>query len=274
MLQPSHTYRTLVTVFAWLVALLMFFPILWMFMAGFKTEIEAVASPPNLFFTPTLENYIEVQARADYLQSALNSLIISLGSTLLALLLAAPASYVFAFYPNQYTRGTLLWMLSTRMLPSVGVLVPVYLIFRDLGLLDTHFGLILINALINLPILVWLLYSFFKEVPYEILEAGRIDGAGFLEEIRHLLFPLALPGLASAGLLSIILCWNEAFWSLNLTTSNAAPLTALIASFSAPEGLFWAKLSAASTLAILPILIIGWMSQRQLVQGLTFGAVK
>ncbi|MEM8484809.1 MAG: carbohydrate ABC transporter permease [Bacteroidota bacterium] len=274
MLQPSATYRNLITVSAWLIALLIFFPILWMFLAGFKTEIDAIASPPALLFAPTWENYIEVQSRANYLQSALNSIIISLGSTALALAIAAPAAYAFAFHPTKQTRNTLLWMLSTKMLPSVGVLVPVYLIFRDLGLLDTHIGLILINTLINLPILVWLLFSFFRDVPYEILEAGRIDGVSFVEELRHILIPLAMPGIASCALLSIILCWNEAFWSLNLTTSDAAPLTAFIASFSAPEGLFWAKLSAASTLAIAPILVIGWMSQRQLVQGLTFGAVK
>ncbi len=268
------TYRALVTASAWLIALLMFFPILWMLLAGFKTEIDAIASPPAFIFEPTLENYAEVQSRANYIQAALNSLIISIGSTLLALLIAAPASYSFAFYPSSYTRTTLLWMLSTKMLPSVGVLVPVYLIFRDAGLLDTHVGLILINTLINLPILVWLLFSFFRDVPFEILEAGRIDGVNLFEELRYILLPLSLPGIASSALLSLILCWNEAFWSLNLTTSDAAPLTAFIASFSAPEGLFWAKLSAASTLAIAPILVIGWMSQRQLVQGLTFGAVK
>ena len=274
MIRPSNTYRRSITLAAWGIALLMFFPILWMFMAGFKTEIDAIASPPTILFKPTLENYIEVQARANYMQSALNSIIIALGSTLLAILIALPASYAFAFHPTRHTRTTLLWMLSTKMLPSVGVLVPVYLLFRDLGLLDTHFGLVVINALINLPILIWLLFSFFREVPYEILEAARIDGVRFMDEIRYILMPLALPGIASSALLCIILCWNEAFWSLNLTTSDAAPLTAFIASFSAPEGLFWAKLSAASTLAIAPILVIGWMSQKQLVQGLTFGAVK
>ena len=128
--------------------------------------------------------------------------------------------------------------------------------------------------LMNLPIVVWMLFTFFKEVPREILEAGRMDGAGRMGELRHVLMPLSLPGIASTGLLSLILCWNEAFWSLNLTSSRAAPLTAFIASFSSPEGLFFAKLSAASTLAVAPILIFGWLSQRQLVRGLTFGAVK
>jgi len=135
-------------------------------------------------------------------------------------------------------------------------------------------GLIVVYALINLPIVVWMLYTFFKEVPKDILEAGRMDGAKPKQELVHILMPLSLPGIASTGLLSIILCWNEAFWSLNLTTSQAAPLTTFIASFSSPQGLFWAKLSAASSMAIAPILVFGWMSQKQLVRGLTFGAVK
>ncbi len=263
-----------ITAVGWVVALLVFFPIFWMFLTSFKTEVEAVSTPPSLFFSPTLENYGAVQQRADYIKFASNSVIISLGSTLLTLLLAIPASYAMAFFPTKRTRPTLLWMLSTKMLPPVGVLVPISLIFRDLNLTDTHVGLILIYMLINLPIVVWMLYAFFKEVPQEILEAGRMDGATQRDELIHLLMPLSLPGIASTALLAIILTWNEAFWSLNLTTSDAAPLTAFIASFSAPEGLFWAKLSAASTMAIAPILVFGWLSQRQLVRGLTFGAVK
>ena len=267
-------HKLIVTLLAWSVSALLFFPIFWMLLTGFKTEVEAVSTPPSIFFEPTLENYAAVQQRADYVKFALNSIVISLGATLLALLLAVPAAYAMAFFPSRRTRGTLLWMLSTKMLPPVGVLVPIYLIFRDLGLIDTHLGLILVYALMNLPIVIWMLFTFFKEVPKDILEAGRMDGARPRQELLYLLLPLALPGIASTALLSIILCWNEAFWSLNLTTSDAAPLTAFIASFSAPEGLFWAKLSAASSLAIAPILIFGWMSQRQLVRGLTFGAVK
>jgi sorbitol/mannitol transport system permease protein len=179
-----------------------------------------------------------------------------------------------AFHPTERTRGTLLWMLSTKMLPPVGVLVPIYLLFRTAGLLDTQGGLVMIYALMNLPIVVWMLFTFYKEVPNEILEAGRMDGARTWSEVWFLLLPLTMPGVASTGLLSLILCWNEAFWSLNLTSAGAAPLTAFIASFSSPEGLFFAKLSAASTMAVAPILVFGWFSQRQLVQGLTFGAVK
>ncbi|SNB64944.1 sorbitol ABC transporter membrane protein /mannitol ABC transporter membrane protein [Arboricoccus pini] len=259
---------------AWIVALLMFFPIIWMVMASFKTEVDAIATPPLFVYTPTLENYAAVNAQADYLKFVMNSVVISLGSTILCLALAVPCAFAMAFYPGPRTRGTLLWMLSTKMLPPVGVLVPIYLIGKQIGLLDTRTILIVLYTLMNLPIAVWMLYTFFKEVPKDIIEASRIDGASTWQVISVVLLPLVMPGIASTGLLSIILSWNEAFWSLNLSASNAAPLPAFIASFSAPQGLFWAKLSAASTMAIAPILIIGWLSQRQLVRGLTFGAVK
>ncbi len=259
---------------AWLAALLMFFPIFWMVLASFKTEVGAIATPPELIFAPTLENYRDIFARADYLSFALNSVIVSFGGTAIAILLAVPAAFGMAFYPTERTRGTLLWMLSTKMLPPVGVLVPIYLFCRDVGLLDTRTALVIMYTLMNLPIVVWMLYTFFKEMPKAIIEASRIDGANVWQTLVHVLLPLVLPGIASTALLNVILSWNEAFWSLNLTAHDAAPLTAFIASFSAPEGLFWAKLSAASTMAIAPILVFGWISQRQLVRGLTFGAVK
>ena len=167
-----------------------------------------------------------------------------------------------------------MWMLSTKMMPAVAVLFPIYLIFRDFGLLDSRIGLTVMLMLINLPIVVWMLYTYFREIPGEILEAARMDGASLWGEIWYVLTPMAVPGIASTMLLNIILAWNEAFWTIRLTTTDAAPLTAFISSFSSPQGLFWAKLSAASTLAIAPILIMGWFSQRQLVRGLTFGAVK
>lgn len=263
-----------VTIGAWLVALLIFFPIFWMVLTSLKTELNAFSTPPSLFFMPTLENYLVVFERSDYFSYFWNSVVISFGSSIIGMLVAVPAAYAMAFYPTERTKGLLLWMLSTKMLPPVGVLVPIYLLFRDTNLLDSKIGLIIIFTLINLPIIVWMVYTYFREVPKDILEAVRMDGAHVWGEIRHVLLPISLGGLSSTFLLSLILSWNEAFWSLNLTTSSAAPLTALIASYSSPEGLFWAKLSAASTLAVAPILIFGWISQKQLVRGLTFGAVK
>ena len=259
---------------AWVAALVTFFPIFWMVLASFKTEAQAVQTPPVLLFQPTLENYTDIFDRADYLTFALNSVVISFASTILMLAIAVPASFAMAFYPTARTRGTLLWMLSTKMLPAVGVLVPIYLLAKNTGLLDSWTVLIIIYTLSNLPIGIWMLFTFFRETPKDIIEASRIDGADVRQAIVHVLLPLVAPGIASTALLSVILCWNEAFWSLNLSAHDAAPLPAFIASFSAPQGLFWAKLSAASTLAIAPILILGWFSQKQLVRGLTFGAVK
>jgi sorbitol/mannitol transport system permease protein len=259
---------------AWIIALLLFFPIFWMVLTSFKTEIDAFATPPQFIFMPTLENYLHIQERSDYFHFAWNSVLISFTATALCMLIAVPAAYSMAFYETKRTKQTLLWMLSTKMLPPVGVLMPIYLLAKGAGLLDSRLALIVIYTLINLPIVVWMVYTYFKDIPREILEAARLDGATLGQEMLRVLLPISKGGLASTMLLSLILCWNEAFWSLNLTSSSAAPLTALIASYSSPEGLFWAKLSAVSTLACAPILIFGWFSQKQLVRGLSFGAVK
>ena len=267
--------KALNTALAWGVGLLIFFPILWTILTSFKTEAEAVADPPSfLFFDWTLENYAAVQERSNYGRFLWNSVVIAGGSTLLGILIAVPAAWSMAFVPSNRTKDILLWMLSTKMLPAVGVLYPIYLIFIKMGLLDSKLGLVVVLMLINLPIIIWMLYTYFKEIPGEILEAARMDGASLREEVLYILTPMAIPGIASTLLLNVILAWNEAFWTLNLAAAKAAPLTAFIASYSSPEGLFYAKLSAASTMAIAPILILGWFSQKQLVSGLTFGAVK
>ncbi len=271
----SPRRRLLTTVAAWSVALLIFFPVLWMLITSFKTEASAVASPPELFSASwTLENYAEVWARSDYPRFFWNSVVISIGSTLLGLAVAIPAAWSMAFVPTKRTKDLLMWMLSTKMMPAVAVMIPLYLVFQRIGLFDTKTGLVLALMLMNLPIIVWMLYTYFREIPGEILEAARMDGASLWNEIVYVLTPMAVPGIASTLLLNVILAWNEAFWTITLTTTKAAPLSAFIASFSAPQGLFYAKLSAASTMAIAPILILGWFSQKQLVRGLTFGAVK
>ncbi len=263
------------TVIAWFVGFLICFPILWILVLSFKTEADAIKTPIEVLrATWTFENYGIVQERSDYGKHFSNSVIIAFGSTVLGLLIAIPAAWSMAFVPSKRTKDILLWMLSTKMLPAVGVLYPIYLLFIQLGLLDSRMGLVLVLMLINLPIIVWMLYTYFREIPGEILEAARMDGATLREEVLFILTPMAIPGIASTLLLNVILAWNEAFWTLNLTAAKAAPLTAFIASYSSPEGLFYAKLSAASTMAIAPILILGWFSQKQLVRGLTFGAVK
>jgi sorbitol/mannitol transport system permease protein len=263
------------TVIAWTIGLLIFFPVLWTVLTSFKTEGQAINDPPLfLFFDWTLENYSIVQERSDYMKFLWNSIFVAGGSTLLGILIAVPAAWSMAFVPTKRTKDILLWMLSTKMLPAVGVLYPIYIGCIKLGLLDSRLALVIILMLINLPIIVWMLYTYFREIPRDILEASRMDGASLWKEIIYVLTPMAIPGIASTILLNLILAWNESFWTLNLTAAKAGTLTAFIASYSSPEGLFFAKLSAASTMAIAPILILGWFSQKQLVRGLTFGAVK
>src|SRR5271165_6607361 len=242
-LKQSTGKRVRVTVLAWVVAFLIFFPILWTFLTSFKSELDAIAMPPKfLFFNWTLENYAEVQERSNYLKYAFNSIVLSIGANVFGLLIAVPAAWAMAFAPGKRTKDLLMWMLSTKMMPAVGVLVPIYLIFRNLHLLDSLWGIGFVLMLLNLPIIIWMLYTYFKEIPVDILEAARMDGASLFNEIVHVLTPMAVPGIASTMLLAVILSWNEAFWT--------------------------------STLAIAPILILGWFSQKQLVRGLTFGAVK
>lgn len=269
----STRTKTLYSLAAWIVALVIFFPILYTIITSLKSETEAIAGF-DLIPSFTLESFRAVQTQNDYWRPFTNSVILAVGSTLLALIVAIPAAWAMAFSPTRRTKDILMWMLSTKMMPAVAVLVPIYLIFLRTGLMDTRIGLTVMLMLINLPIVVWMLYTYFREIPGEILEAARMDGAGLKDEILYVLTPMAVPGIASTMLLNIILAWNEAFWTIQLTTTNAAPLSAFIASFSSPQGLFWAKLSAASVMAIAPILIMGWFSQKQLVRGLTFGAVK
>jgi sorbitol/mannitol transport system permease protein len=261
------------TIAAWAVALIIFFPILYTVITSIKTEPEAIAGF-NLIPSFTFENYVEVQTQRDYFKPFMNSVIIAVGATLIGTAIAIPAAWSMAFAPSKRTKDILMWMLSTKMMPAAAVLVPIYFIFLRAGMLDSRIGITLMLMLIDLPIVIWMLYTYFREIPGEILEAARMDGASLWNEIVYVLTPMAVPGIASTMLLNIILAWNEAFWTIQLTTTDAAPLTAFIATFSSPQGLFWAKLSAASTLAIAPILIMGWFSQKQLVRGLTFGAVK
>ena len=196
--------RVTTTAAGWIVGFLIFFPILWMVITSFKTELEAFSTPPKfLFFHWTLENFGIVQQRSDYLRFAANSIILSLGSTLVGLLFAIPAAWAMAFAPGKRTKDLLLWMLSTKMMPPVGALIPIYLLFKNTGLLDTHGGLIAVEFLINLPIIVWMLFTYFKEIPGEILEAARMDGATLWREIVYVLTPMAVPGIASTVLLNV-----------------------------------------------------------------------
>ena len=261
-------------VLAWAVGLLFFFPIFWLFLTSFKTDADAVKPEHLLFFTPTLENYLNMTQNYDYWRFATNSVVTSVFATVFTLVVGIPAAYAMAFNPSRGTKDILMWMLSTKMLPAAAVLYPMTFLTKGLGLFDTHFLIILVLSLINLPIVVWMLFTYFKEIPKDIIEAGKMDGVNTWGEIKEILIPLAWGGIASTALLCFIFCWNEAYWTVRLTTTDAATLSKLIEGNRAPEGLFFGRLSAVSTAAIGPIVVLGWFCQKQLVQGLTFGAVK
>ena len=261
-------------ILAWIVALLFFFPIFWLIFTSFKTDADAV-KPEHLFvFTPTLDNYLNMTENYDYWRFAANSVITSVFATAVALFVGIPAAYAMAFNPTRRTKDVLMWMLSTKMLPAAAVLYPMTFLAKSTGLYDTHFVLILVLALVNLPIVVWMLFTYFKEIPKDIIEAGQMDGVNTWGEIKEILIPLAWGGIASTALLCFIFCLNEAYWTVRLTTTEAATLSALIEGNRAPEGLFFGRLSAVSAAAVGPIVVLGWFCQKQLVQGLTFGAVK
>lgn len=273
--QQSKLGNFLWPVVAWTIALIFFFPIFWLVFTSFKTDADAV-KPEFLFrFTPTLENYTNMTENYDYWRFAINSVITSSFATLFALVVGVPAAYAMAFNPTRHTKDILMWMLSTKMLPAAAVLYPMTFLTKNfLGIFDTHFLVIVVLCLINLPIVIWMLFTYFKEIPKEIIEAGKMDGVSTWGEIKDILIPLAWGGIASTALLTFIFCWNEAYWTVRLTTIDAATLSKLIEGNRAPEGLFFGRLSAVSTAAIAPIVILGWFCQKQLVQGLTFGAVK
>lgn len=302
----------------YLIAFVIFFPIIWTLLTSFKTEREAFNFPPSLipvfslqaeeaelgedgepieqedaaanaeedaaadaeeegysiFFEATLNNYRRAIFDADFATPLLNTLWITLFSTLAALTFGIPAAYALAYKPDTRSNFTLLWLISTRMLPPAGVIVPLFLIGRDLDLLNTRTGMILIYTAMNIPLVIWMMRSFLLDVPYEILEAGRMDGVSLVQEFRYLVLPLVTPGLFATALLCMIFTWNEFFFAFNIVRGDAEPLTVYISSFKTGRGQFIALMSAASILAVLPVVIAGWIAQRQLVQGLTMGAVK
>ena len=262
------------TIVAWIVGLVVFFPVLYIVATGFKTEANAISLPPKLIFKPTLDQYREIQSRG-FFPFFRNSIIASLASTAVVLALAIPAAYALALRPMKKWKDLLFFFISTKFLPPAGIIVPLYVIFRDLSLLNTIQGLVVIYIAMNLPIAIWMLMSFFEEVPREILDAARVDGAGMFREMTQILLPMVIPGLVATAFLSIIFSWNEFFIAVNLVaTEQASTVPLFMQKFITSEGLFWAKLSAASTMAIAPVVILGWISQRQLVRGLSMGAVK
>jgi polyol transport system permease protein len=273
MVGSSRLGGSVLALLGWAAALLMFFPVFWMVLTAFKQERDAFTSPPKFVFDPTLDQFDAVLSGG--LEPALlNSLWATVGSTVLVVVLALPAAYALSIRPVEKWTDVLFFFLSTRMLPVVGAIVPIYIIARDIGMLDNIWTLVTLYTAMNLPIAVWMLRSFMSEVPTEVLEAARVDGANLWAEARKVLFPMIAPGIAATALICVIFAWNEFFLAVTLTAVRAQTVPVYLVGFITSEGAFWARLSAAATLAAVPVLLCGWVAQRYLVRGLTLGAIK
>jgi sorbitol/mannitol transport system permease protein len=258
---------------AWLVAIVFFFPVLWMVLTGFKQEVTAASNPPTWIFTPALDGYRQVFDRniAPYL---LNSLMASGFATLFVLVLATPAAYALSLRPVGKWRDALFFFISTKMLPAVAALLPVYLVVKQLGMLDNIWTMVILYTSMNLPLAVWMMRSFLLAVPPSVGEAAAMDGAGVLLTIRRVIMPIVSPGVAATALICFIFSWNEFFFAVNLTATNAGTAPIFLVGFVSSEGLFLARLCAAATLVSLPVVLAGWLAQNKLVRGLSMGAVK
>lgn len=263
----------LVTALTWVLVLVFFFPVFWMILNGFKPESVASSIHPKVLFSPVTQGYQLAMDRgmAGYLQ---NSLTASVISTLLAVLLAIPAAYALSLRPVKNVPNALSFFISTRFMPLAAIVLPLFMIFKTVGLLDNIYTLAIVYGAMNLPVTVWMMRSFFQEVPFEIVEAARVDGAGLFREIVRIVVPLVLPGIAAAALISFIFAWNEYFLALLLTSNAARTTPPFLGSFVDGRGQFLAVLSAAATIAALPVILAGWIAQKQLVRGLSMGAIK
>jgi len=259
-------------VLAWVVAIAFFLPVLWMVITAFKPESAAETWPPKFTFSPTLAQFrLVFSGWGPYVT---HSLIATTVSTLLVLLLGVPAAYALSVYPVKHWRDGLFFFISTKMLPIVAVIGPLYVIALNAHLLDSIWLLIILYTAMNLPLAIWMIRSFMLEVPGELLEAARLDGAGRIREMTEVIMPVISPGLVSTALICVIFAWNELFLAINLTITNAATMPMFLISSVPQEGLYIAHLSAAATVASVPVILVGWLAQRSLVRGLSMGAIK
>ena len=272
-----RSVNALMGVVAWLVALLFFFPVFWMVVNSFKEEQDANTSP-KLFFSPTLDRYSDVTESTTGLltfrEAFMNSFWVVAVSTLVVLVLAIPAAYALAIRPVPKWRDVLFFFISTKFLPVVASILPLWILARNLDLLNTRLVLMILYTGMNLPLAVWMLRSFFQEIPRELIEAAEIDGAGLKGQLASVILPIAAPGIAATALLCVIFAWNEYFYAVQLNPAGASTIPIWVTTNISTRGDFLAKLSAASVVAILPVVLAGWVAQKRMIRGLAMGAIK
>ena len=262
---------------AWVLGLVFFFPVFWMVLNSFKEEQDANTAP-KLFFHPTLDRYRDVTKSAGGLlsfgEAFTNSIVIVLVSTLIVLLLAIPAAYALAIRPVGKWRDVLFFFISTKFLPVVASILPIWILARNFNLLNTRLALIILYTAINLPLAIWMLRSFFAEIPRELIEAAEIDGASLMGQLRSIILPMAAPGIAATALLCVIFAWNEFFYAVQLNPVDGSTVPIWVTTNVSTRGDFLAKLSAASVLACIPVVLAGWIAQKRMIRGLAMGAIK
>jgi sorbitol/mannitol transport system permease protein len=260
-------------ILAWIVGIVFFFPVLWMILTSFKTESQAYTNTPRILFSPTLSEYRTVFHSGVGAYFA-NSAFATVVSTLLVLLLAMPCAFALSLRPVKKTRDVLFFFISTKMLPVVAAIIPLFVVAEDVHMLDNIWTLVILYTAMNLPIAVWMMRSFFLEVPGELLEAASMDGAPLGRTLVEVILPVVAPGIAATALICCIFSWNEFFFAINMTAANAATVPVFLVGFISSEGLYFAQLAAAALVATVPVILAGWIAQRQLVRGLSFGAIK
>jgi len=276
-LGQNRTVAHLLSLLTWVVGLVYFFPLFWLVLNGFKEE-SAASGSPQLFFEPTLDRFSDVTESAgntlSFTDAFMNSVWVVLISTVFVMILAVPAAYALAIRPMRMWRDVLFFFISTKFLPIVGAIMPLWIIARDLDLLGTRTVLVILYTAMNLPLAVWMLRSFFAEVPKELIEASQIDGASLLGQIRQVILPIVAPGLAATALLCVIFAWNEFFLAVQLNSAGAGTIPVWVNAQQQFQGQFIAQFSAASILAIFPVVIAGWVAQKRMIRGLAMGAIK
>jgi sorbitol/mannitol transport system permease protein len=275
--QKRNVGSPLLGLLAWIVGIAFFIPVAWMVLTGFHTETEAATNPPTIFGGLTLEGFKEffgASSGASPWPPLINSAMASIVSTLIVLALAIPAAYALAIRPVRKWTDVMFFFLSTKMLPAVAGLLPIYLFAQKVGLLDNIWLMILLYTSMNLPIAVWMMRSFLAEVPIEMLEAAQVDGAGLIRMLRSIIAPVVSPGIAAVSLICFIFSWNELLFARVLTATVAQTAPVFLTGFVTSQGLFLAKVCAAAVVVSLPVLIAGFAAQDKLVQGLSLGAVK
>jgi sorbitol/mannitol transport system permease protein len=265
--------KATLTTLTWVIAVLFVFPLIWMVLTAFKQESDAYTDPPKFLFSPTLDQFANVIDKG-FLPYLGNSTFVTIVSTLAVLVLGVPAAYALSLAPVKGTSNALGFFLSTKMLPIVAAIIPLYVISQNLKLLDNVWALIILYSAMNIPLAVWMMRSFFLEVPKEMIEAARVDGAPLPTLLYRIILPVVAPGIAATALICVIFSWTEFFYAVNLTAAQAATVPVFLVGFITSEGLYWAQLSAAALLASLPVMIVGWIAQNHLVRGLSMGAVK